>query len=158
MTTYTAIPDADIDTDSPLTESLFTLIRDNPIAITEGSTGAPKIQTAALEQAGGSEAVTTATIRQNAVTQNEINASAVGRSECKTGTQSLSGVLATSSTTDIVLHAYSFFPMIHSTDQQSVQLSGHNADGASPDNARFSFYNSSATGASYDVDYRYIGV
>lgn len=41
MTTYTAIPDASIDQDSPGVEDLFTLIRDNPIAIAEGSTDAP---------------------------------------------------------------------------------------------------------------------
>lgn len=37
MTTYTAIPDTSIDTDSPLTEELFTLLRDNPLAIVEGN-------------------------------------------------------------------------------------------------------------------------
>lgn len=68
MTTYTNIANSEIDTDSPVTESLMTRLRDNPVAITEGSTGAPKIQTAALEQTGGSEAVTTATIRASAVT------------------------------------------------------------------------------------------
>lgn len=49
MTTYTAIPDSDIDPESPGTTTLFTRLRDNPIAITEGSTGAPKIQQAAIE-------------------------------------------------------------------------------------------------------------
>ena len=48
MTTYTTIPDADIDPDSPITTSLVTLLRDNPIAITEGASGAPKVQTAGI--------------------------------------------------------------------------------------------------------------
>ena len=48
MTTYTAITGAEIDTDSPITESLMTRLRDNPIAITEGSAGAPLIQLAAM--------------------------------------------------------------------------------------------------------------
>lgn len=39
MTTYTAIPNSDIDRDSPITEPLMTLLRDNPIAITEGAWG-----------------------------------------------------------------------------------------------------------------------
>ena len=51
MTAYTAIADSEIDTDSPITESLLTRFRNNPIAITEGSTGAPKIQTAAYQDA-----------------------------------------------------------------------------------------------------------
>jgi len=35
MTTYTTIPDADIDQDSPVTQPLMTALRDNPIAIAE---------------------------------------------------------------------------------------------------------------------------
>jgi len=33
MPTYSAIPDSDVDADSPLTPELFTLLRDNPIAM-----------------------------------------------------------------------------------------------------------------------------
>jgi len=87
MTTYTAITAGEIDVDSPITTGLMTKIRDNPIAITEGASGAPKIQTAALEQTGGSEAVTTATIRAGAVTQTEIASAAVGQAELKTSNQ-----------------------------------------------------------------------
>ena len=70
--TYTPIPDSDVDSESPVTTSLMTLLRDNPIAIAEGASGAPAIQTAALEQTGGSEAVTQATIRAAAVGQGEL--------------------------------------------------------------------------------------
>ena len=56
MTAYTAIADGEIDTDSPITESLLTRFRNNPIAITEGSTGAPKIQTAAYQAASVDQA------------------------------------------------------------------------------------------------------
>jgi len=48
MTTYTAIPNTSIDIDSPVTQPLLTALRDNPIAITEGSSGAPRISTAAF--------------------------------------------------------------------------------------------------------------
>lgn len=74
MTTYTAIPDSDIDPDSPVTSSLMTLLRDNPIAITEGSAGAPNIQTAAYTAAS--------------VDQAAIGPSAVGQSELKSTTAS----------------------------------------------------------------------
>ena len=70
MTTYTAIPDSDIDPDSPITTSLMTLVRDNPIAITEGSGGAPKIQTAG--------------ITDGAVTSVKLKQPAVGANNCKT--------------------------------------------------------------------------
>jgi hypothetical protein len=54
MTTYTAITDAEIDQDSPLTETLATKWRDNPIAITEGAAGAPRIVAGALDIGTGS--------------------------------------------------------------------------------------------------------
>jgi hypothetical protein len=43
MTTYQTIPDVDIESGSPLTEDLVTLLRDNPIAMAEGASGAPKL-------------------------------------------------------------------------------------------------------------------
>lgn len=43
MTAYVAIADSEIDPESPYTTTLATKMRDNPIAITEGSSGAPKI-------------------------------------------------------------------------------------------------------------------
>jgi len=49
MTTYTTITNAEIDQDSPITQPLLTALRDNPVAITEGSAGAPKVQAAALD-------------------------------------------------------------------------------------------------------------
>lgn len=41
MTTYSAIPNSDIDQDSPVTVTLMTHVRDNPIAAAEGATDAP---------------------------------------------------------------------------------------------------------------------
>ena len=87
MTTYTAIANNEIDEDSEITTGLMTKLRDNPIAITEGSSGAPKIQTAALEQTNGSEAVTTATIRAGAVGQTEIATGAVHQDKIDTSTE-----------------------------------------------------------------------
>ena len=48
MTTYTAISAGEIDADSPITADLMSKLRDNPIAISEGSTGAPKVLANAL--------------------------------------------------------------------------------------------------------------
>ena len=56
MTTYRTIPTTEIDAESPGTETLFTALRDNCIAITEGSAGAPKIQTAAYTAASINQA------------------------------------------------------------------------------------------------------
>lgn len=41
---YTAITDGSIDQDSPVTESLVTLLRDNPIGIANGDTDAPVVR------------------------------------------------------------------------------------------------------------------
>ena len=49
MTAYTAIPDANLDPDSPARSVDALALRDNPIAITEGSAGAPKIENAAFQ-------------------------------------------------------------------------------------------------------------
>jgi len=46
MTTYSAITSSEIDADSPITDALLAKFRDNPIAINEGATGAPYVQTA----------------------------------------------------------------------------------------------------------------
>lgn len=48
MTTYVAIPNGDIDQDSPITQPLLTALRDNPVAIAEGDPTAPKIWGAAM--------------------------------------------------------------------------------------------------------------
>ena len=41
MTTYVAIPNGDIDQDSPITQPLMTALRDNPIAIAEKDASIP---------------------------------------------------------------------------------------------------------------------
>jgi len=73
MTTYTAIADSEIDPESPGTTSLFTRLRDNPIAQTEGAAGAPKIQGAAID----TDTITAANIAPNAVGSSELSPSAV---------------------------------------------------------------------------------
>lgn len=49
MTTYTSIPNSDVDVDSPITTELMTALRDNPIAITEGASGAPRVLSKAID-------------------------------------------------------------------------------------------------------------
>ena len=49
MTTYVAIPNGDIDQDSPVTQPLMTALRDNPLAMFEGDATAPRLALPALE-------------------------------------------------------------------------------------------------------------
>lgn len=48
MTSYITITDAETDPEAPLTSELAKKWRDNPIAITEGASGAPRIVGAAM--------------------------------------------------------------------------------------------------------------
>lgn len=50
MTDYRNPSDAEIDHKSPLTETLMTALRDNPIAISEGADNAPRMKLKALDR------------------------------------------------------------------------------------------------------------
>ena len=49
MTTYNAIPDSLLEPGDPITSDIGFRWRDNPIAMFEGSAGAPRLQLAALD-------------------------------------------------------------------------------------------------------------
>ncbi len=68
MTTYTPIANGSVDAGSPIDESLVTALRDNPIAISEGASGAPRIATIAADANDGTTtAGTTAAITNSSV-------------------------------------------------------------------------------------------
>lgn len=64
MADYTTITDTQVDPEAPITSELMSALRDNPIAITEGASGAPRVQTAAIQD----DAVTLAKINLNTAT------------------------------------------------------------------------------------------
>jgi hypothetical protein len=68
MTAFTTIIETDIDPRSPITSALLVALRDNPLAISDGGATAPRIQAAALDQGSGVQAVTAATVRDQAAT------------------------------------------------------------------------------------------
>jgi len=149
---WTDLPNSDLDPESPVITSVMMALRDNPPAIANGDSGAPKIQTGALNQTNGSEAVTQGTMR----------ASAVGRLELKTASVSLSGTVNPNSTLNISLgQPYPFFPMVHCTitSTPKVIMATHSTDGASPDLPRFGLQNTQGLNSgAYDIDFRYIQV
>ena len=68
MTTYSPIANGSVDAGSPVDESLVTALRDNPIALSEGATGAPRIATIAADANDGTTtAGTTAAITNSSV-------------------------------------------------------------------------------------------
>ena len=48
MATFVALPDTDLDANSPITESLMLALRDNPLAIAQGDISAPNIASEAF--------------------------------------------------------------------------------------------------------------
>lgn len=97
MTTYTAIPDASLEPGKPARSVDAILLRDNPIAITEGASGAPKIQAAALD----TDSVLAAYGRD--VTAGEIGSFVLGHISGGSGTYDYGSTIAGSS-----LHAACF--------------------------------------------------
>jgi hypothetical protein len=102
MTAWVSIPNGDIDPDSPITTSLITALRDNPIAITEKASGAPVL---------ANDYIATAMIANSQVTQAKVAAAAVGQSQLKT---SISSVSTTTSMSILTLPGgtYGFYPQI----------------------------------------------
>jgi len=74
MATWTNIPDGNLEPGDPIRSVDIIAIRDNPIAITEGASGAPKIQTAAITDANVTTAKLETAERMN--TTNVLNATA----------------------------------------------------------------------------------
>lgn len=49
MADWKQIPDTDVDPDAPVTSELMYALRDNPVAIAEGASGAPRIEPQAVK-------------------------------------------------------------------------------------------------------------
>lgn len=63
MADWKQIPDTDVDPDAPVTSELMYALRDNPVAIADGATGAPRVMGIALDTflAHGSAAINDST-------------------------------------------------------------------------------------------------
>ncbi|MGB0732416.1 MAG: hypothetical protein ACPGPF_01580 [Pontibacterium sp.] len=112
MATYSAVAAGEKDADSPITVSLIDKLDQNPHAIAEGASGAPKIQTAALND--------------NAVTQAKVANSAIGQAQLKTNTQEeivSTSVTGTYTTTVVAtVDDYMFEPYVKINDASGVSL------------------------------------
>lgn len=67
MTGYNTILDTEIDPDSPITTTLIARLRDNPIALAEGSPGAPKVQQAAISPGAITRSKLSNTMQRNQI-------------------------------------------------------------------------------------------
>lgn len=114
MTVYAAIADSDVDPESPGTTTLFTRLRDNPLAIQEGDATAPSIQNAAL--AGLPWAASN--YGTGSVGQAAIGASAIGQSEIKSGVNGVSTTGAQLLT--LPGGTYGLYPQVKASDSSSA--------------------------------------
>lgn len=103
----------------------------------------------------GGNSVTTGKIMDGNVVNADLGNSSVSRLRISTNIASLAGNVVAGSYIDITLWPYSFFPMFHSTTNDTV-MGGHSTDGASADLPRCSMKNVGVISDSYDFDYRYI--
>jgi hypothetical protein len=99
MADYVTISDTQVDPDAPITSQLAYAWRDNPTAIAEGASGAPRIQTASIEN----NAVTSSKIENNAVTSSKIKNDAVTSSKIEDNAVTSSKLGTSNSIRDWVL-------------------------------------------------------
>jgi len=145
--TFTTVADSELDPESPLNTNLANAFYKNPLAIVEGDATASsyRVQTAALEQASGSEAVTQACMR----------ASSVGQAEIKTATASSSVNIVNGSTGSLTLTGgtYSMYTCssTSSSARDGIQFgAGNTAAGV------LGLGNDSGSNETFYVDERYI--
>lgn len=130
MATYSAVSASEKDADSIVDVSLIDKLDQNPHAIAEGASGAPKIQSAALD----SDIVTAAKIAANAVGQSEIASGAVHRSELDTSSGTVGSSSATGSLFTLPGGEYGFYPQIttlNTSDRMTAQIASNNSTGSS---------------------------
>ncbi len=115
---WTAIPNSDIDADSPLTTGLLTALRDNVASAFAKDSGAPVLaNNYVTDTMIATDTILAGSIAAGAVGQSEIGASAVGSGELKTTTATLSGQTAWLTTT---AGAYAFSLLLKTNSSGSA--------------------------------------
>jgi hypothetical protein len=114
MTTYATIGNGEIDGESPITDTLMSRLRDNPLAMFEGSTGAPRLSGFAVARLNNGLGALTI--------------SAADTYALQYGLVQTSGILVTSSGTDQVAHTYQ---MSHYSGTVRCKASHSSASGTS---------------------------
>lgn len=114
MTSYITINNSEIDPDSPITADLMAKFRDNPLAIGEGATGAPRIYGQGIARYGNGLPVMTI--------------SAANTYTLQYGQLQVTGTLVTNSTTEV---AAVTFTMKHYTGTVRCNASHNSNTGTS---------------------------
>ena len=140
---WTTLTDAQLAANSPGTQAKFRALRDNPIAIANGDAGAPRVQTAGLEQGAGVQAATQATIRN----------AAVGQAQLRTTTAAGSVAVAANSDGSFTLTGGTYSWWTASGGTPSGLSFGGNVDTAA---GVIGLYNFSSNSRTFFVDERFV--
>jgi hypothetical protein len=145
MADWTSIPDATFDPNRPVLGSTHLAIVKNFEALAEGASGAPRVLTAAINDA----AVTTAKIANANVTTAKIANANVTTEKLSVATRSFSGSISGIGSVSISLaDEFSFSPRITS--------GGGSISGRFIGNNNFNLRNSADSIVSYAVTWRYL--
>ena len=136
MTDFVTRDDTNLGVGRILTSPTMYALYDNPTAIAEGAAGAPRIQTAAIQD--------------GAVTEGKLGAGAVAATKLNTSARSFSGTLSSGENALITYSdQYGFFPRISSggSNIQITRLQGNN---------NLFVFNSGDIPVSYTITWRYL--
>ena len=134
MADWTNLPNQAVGVGGLPSGTTVTALRDNPVAIAEGAAGAPRIQTAAIQNS----AVTTAKIANANVTTAKL----------PVGTRSFSGNLGGNVAVSISYSdSFAFVPNVGGSDIQAVIRGG-----------AFRLSNQNDSSRSYSITWRYLTV
>lgn len=114
MTSYIAITNAETDPEAPLTSELAKKWRDNPLAITEGAAGAPRILGEAVASANNGLPVLTV--------------SAADTASLTEGAGPVQGTLSTTSTSDVMAQQWTistFTGVVRARASHNVTVAGN---------------------------------
>lgn len=154
---WTEISDAVIEIGKAVRALDIRAIRDNIVAIAEGQAGAPRIQTAAINN----NAVTTAKILNSAVTQPKIATNSVGTGEIKFGTRSFSRSFSSSNNTSVYTFSdnYAWMPRFTSTNSSLAFAGWQGIYDGTANRIRVEASRTGAIGApnaTYTISWRYV--
>ena len=109
MADWTTIPDTTFEPGAPAKGRDMRFLRDNPIAIAEGASGAPRIQAGGI----GTGAVTNVKLASNAVTNVKVSNGTLGAEKFQTGATERNWVLArTAAAARGAVGSYAFLSLV----------------------------------------------
>ena len=123
MADWTTIPDTTFEPGAPAKGRDMRFLRDNPIAIAEGASGAPRIQTDGI----GTGAVTNPKLSSSAVTNAKVSNGTLGAEKFQTGATERNWVLARAASANTgAVGSYAFLALVSGSSSGGDTTAGSN--------------------------------